>query len=147
APNAFIVKDVGTSNYSALQVKLERRFVKGLTFRNSYTWSKCLDLDSDPNSAVLDYSYNLRYSYGPCTFHIHPMNPSDFVYFVLFGRGKKYGSSAPAVVDAILGGWEASGVITIRSGITYHVLSGQDNENTGNIIAASTERADIIAQP
>ena len=145
APNAFIIKDIGTSNYDALQVKLERRFAAGLTFRNSYTWSKCLDLDSDPNSAVLDYSYNLRYSYGPCSFHIHHVNTSDFVYFLPFGHGKRFGSSASGIVNAFMGGWEASGVVTIRSGITYHVLSGQDSENTGNIISSSTERADIVS--
>src|SRR5207245_10117569 len=66
-------------------------------------------------------------------------------YLLPFGRGKKFGSSAPAVVDALMGGWEASGVVTLRSGITYHVLSGQDSENTGNLIASSTERADIVS--
>jgi hypothetical protein len=145
APNAFIIKDIQNSNYNALQVKLERRFAGGLTFRNSYTWSKCLDLDSDPNSAVMDYSYNLKYSYGPCTFHIHHVNTTDFVYFLPFGRGKKFGSSAPALVNAVMGGWEASGVVTVRSGTTYHILSGQDSENTGNIIPSSTERADIVS--
>src|SRR5207245_7544535 len=66
-------------------------------------------------------------------------------YLLPFGRGKKFGSSAPAVVDALMGGWEASGVVTLRSGITYHVLSGQDSENTGNLISSSTERADIVS--
>ncbi|HWB99782.1 MAG TPA: hypothetical protein VG672_23905, partial [Bryobacteraceae bacterium] len=110
APNAFIIANIQNSNYNALQTKLERRFASGLTFRDSYTWSKCLDLDSDPNSAVMDYSYNLKYSYGPCTFHIHHVNTADFVYFLPFGRGKRFGAAAPAIVNAIMGGWEASGV-------------------------------------
>jgi len=144
APNAFIVQNIQNSNYNSLQVKLERRFAAGLTFRNSYTWSKCLDIDSDPNSAVLDYSYNLKYSYGPCTFHIHHVNTTDFVYMLPFGRGRKFASAAPALLNAVVGGWEATGVVTLRSGITYHVLSGQDSENTGNLISSSTERANIV---
>jgi hypothetical protein len=141
----FLIADIQNSNYNALQVKLERRFASGLTFRNSYSWSKCLDIDSDPNSAVLDYSYNLKYSYGPCTFNIHYVDTADLVYQLPFGRGKKFASSSPALLDGIIGGWQLSGVVTIRSGTNYHVLSGQDSENTGNFIASSTERANIVS--
>ena len=35
-------------------------------------------------------------------------------------------------MNGFIGGWQLSGVVTIRSGINYHVLSGQDSENTGN---------------
>ena len=148
-PNAptsfFLIADIQNSNYNALQTKLERRFASGLTFRNSYTWSKCLDIDSDPNSAVLDYSYNLKYSYGPCTFNIHHVDSADVVYELPFGRGKKFASNTPRLVNGFIGGWQLSGVVTIRSGINYHVLSGQDSENTGNFIASSTERASIVS--
>lgn len=141
----FLIADIQNSNYNALQTKLERRFASGLTFRNSYTWSKCLDIDSDPNSAVLDYSYNLKYSYGPCTFNVHHVDTADVVYELPVGRGKKYFSSAPKLLNGFVGGWQLSGVVTMRSGTNYHVLSGQDSENTGNFIASSTERADIVS--
>jgi hypothetical protein len=51
----------GTSNYNSLQVSLQRRFSKGLTFGVAYTWSKSLttansDEDSqNPVNALLDY--------------------------------------------------------------------------------------------
>jgi len=51
----------GTSNYNSLQVSLQRRFGKGLTFGAAYTWSKSLttansDQDlQDPFNALLDY--------------------------------------------------------------------------------------------
>jgi hypothetical protein len=51
----------GTSNYNSLQVSLQRRFSKGLTFGAVYTWSKALttasnDQDSqDPFDELLDY--------------------------------------------------------------------------------------------
>jgi hypothetical protein len=51
----------GTSNYNSLQVSLQRRFSKGLTFGAVYTWSKSLatansDQDTqDPFNALLDY--------------------------------------------------------------------------------------------
>ncbi|MGA8151892.1 MAG: carboxypeptidase regulatory-like domain-containing protein [Terriglobales bacterium] len=51
----------GTSNYNSLQVSLQRRFSKGLTFGAVYTYSKSLataDSDQDiqdPFNALLDY--------------------------------------------------------------------------------------------
>jgi hypothetical protein len=51
----------GTSNYNSLQVSLQRRFSKGLTFGAVYTWSKALTTASsdgdtqDPFRPLLDY--------------------------------------------------------------------------------------------
>lgn len=146
SPNSFfLTQHIGNSNYHSLQLKLERRFSNGLTFRNSYTWSRSLDIDSDPNSAVLDYSYDLRYSYGPSTFHIPHVNVTSFVYQLPFGRGKRFGSQVPGILNHIIGGWQFSGIASIRSGLPYHILSGQDSANTGNFIAFATTRAQIVS--
>jgi len=143
--NPFIIKHIGNSNYNSLQVKLERRFAQGFTFRNSYTWSKVLDYDSDPNSAQVSYSYDLRYSYGPATFHIPHMNVTSFVYVLPFGRGKRFGTSIGRLGDLAIGGWQLSGIVNLRAGQPYLILSGRDTANTGNSIAFATERADIIS--
>jgi hypothetical protein len=145
--NPFIIKHIGNSNYHSLQVKLERRFSRGLTFRNSYTWSRTMDYDSDPNSAQVSYTYNLRYSYGPATFHIPHVNTTSFLQQLPFGKGRAIGGKSGKLVDAIIGGWQLSGIISIRSGLSYHVLSGVDTGQTGNSIAASTERANIVGSP
>jgi len=34
-----------------------------------------------------------------------------------FGKGKRYGSSAGSIADALIGGWEISGFLHIRSGL------------------------------
>ena len=150
-PNApssfFLTQNVQSSNYHSLQVKLERRFSSGLTFRNSYTWSKVLDFDSDPNSAQLDYSYDFHYSYGPATFHIPHVNSTSVVYLLPFGPGRPIGSNWRGLPKHLLGGWQISGIVSIRAGQSYHVLSGQDSANTGNFIASSTTRSDIVSAP
>ena len=145
--NPFIIKQIGNSNYHSLQTKLERRFSGGLTFRNSYTWSRTLDYDSDPNSAQVSYSYNLRYSYGPATFHIPHVNVTSFVYMLPFGRGRSLGANVSRFADLFIGGWQVSGIVNIRSGLPYHILSGLDTGNTGNSIAFATERADVVSNP
>lgn len=145
--NPFIIKQIGNSNYHSLQVKLERRFSGGLTFRNSFTWSRTLDYDSDPNSAQVSYTYNLRYSYGPATFHIPLVNVTSFVWQMPFGRGRALANNINGFADAIIGGWQIAGIVNIRAGQPYHILSGLDTGNTGNSIASSTERADVISDP
>src|SRR5581483_12332830 len=60
----FLFTDAGNSSYNALQVKLERRFANGFTFRDSYSWSKAMDIDSDPPAGALEYPYDWRRSWG-----------------------------------------------------------------------------------
>ena len=143
----FLFTDAGNSSYNALQVKLERRFANGFTFRDSYSWSKAMDIDSDPPAGALEYPYDWRRSWGPATFHVPHVNSTAFVYQVPFGRGQRFGSSANHAVNAFLGGWQLSGIISIRSGQVYHVVSGRDSANTGHTLAATVERADIVSAP
>ena len=143
----FEVKDIGTSSYNSLQTKLEKRFSGGLTFRNSYTWSKALDLQSDPNTADVDYVYNLRLSRGPSDFDLTHIEVFSSVYELPYGRGRKYGSSASGLMNQLFGGWELTGIFSAHSGAPFFVSTGQDSENTGNILAGSIERANEVSKP
>ena len=120
------------SNYTSLQMKLERAFSGGLTLMNSFTWSKTLGITGaygglQPPSLV----WNRRLSYGPVDFNVPLMNVTSWVYQLPFGRGKKFGSNMSSVPNQILGGWETSGIINIRSGLGYSVFAGSDVANLG----------------
>jgi hypothetical protein len=143
----FLFDHSGNSHYHSLQVKLERRFANGLTFRNSYTWSKTMDVDSDPVMGALEYPYDRRRSWGPALFHVPHVNSTALVYQLPFGRGQKYASSAPRAVDAFVGGWQLSGIISLRSGQVYQIITGRDSANTGHTLAATSQRADIVSSP
>jgi hypothetical protein len=123
----------GNSNYNSLQMKLERSFKSGLTFMNSFTWSKSFDTVSDANAGIGPpaYSYDLALSYGPSDFNVPVVNTTSFVYDLPVGRGKRFGSAMGRIPDQIIGGWETSGIINIRSGIGYSVLAGSDVANIG----------------
>ena len=75
------------------------------------------------------------------------MNTTSFLQQLPFGKGRAIGANSGKLVDAIIGGWQVSGIISIRSGTSYHVLSGSDTGQTGNSIASSTERANIVSNP
>jgi hypothetical protein len=122
-----------------------RQFARGFTLRNSFTWGKNLDLETDPNSASdIDYTWDRKLSYGPAGTDIRADNTTSLVYDLPVGRGKRFAASSSRLVDAAIGGWEVSGIITYRTGTSFTLLSGQDNENTGNYIASATEPANKV---
>jgi hypothetical protein len=145
--NLYLSDDIANSNYHALQAELERRFAGGLTLRNSYTWSKSLDLISD--AAWVDhYTYNRHVSdYGPSTWDMRHVNTTSFIYDLPFGRGKRFGSGMSKVADGVVGGWRVSSIVSIHTGLPYYVASGADNENTGSGLGFLIDPANQIADP
>ena len=91
----------GNSNYHSLQMKLERAFQSGLTFMNSFTWSKSLDRVSDANAAIgpPGYTNDVNLSYGPSDFNVPVINTTSFVYDLPFGRGKRFGRRSGRAVS------------------------------------------------
>ena len=71
--SANVQTSVGTSSYNALQLDLTQRLSKGLQFRANYTWSKNMDIGSEPGSVRvhqfdaprLSNLYNPKADWGP----------------------------------------------------------------------------------
>ena len=111
----------GFSNYNAAQVKVEHRVAGNLYFLNSFTWSKAIDnsaqsLDtSNGNAASPQDIRNLASEKGPSNYDITLANITSVVYQVPFGKGRRFGSSLPLIVDEALGGWEVTGINTALS--------------------------------
>ena len=58
------------------------------------------------------------------------------------GRGRRFGSHLPSVVDAILGGWSMGGILTLTTGRPFNVTVNGDPANSGQ-----TNRADLVGDP
>jgi len=112
-------------NYHAGTVKLEKRFSRGLQFLTSYTYSHSLSIGNTPlsgNTSILDQT-NYSTSYANSPWDIRHNWTGSFNYELPFGRGKQFGTSMNRAADAVLGGWQVNGLLTMRSGIPY-TLSG-----------------------
>jgi hypothetical protein len=97
-----------TSNYNSLQVSLNKRFTRGLSFLGSYTWSKALGYTGE-NGMLLN-PFDLRSNYGPLDYdRAHTLTISH-IWELPFGR---HGSNT---VSTILGGWQWNGVFTWATG-------------------------------
>jgi hypothetical protein len=50
---------------------------------------------------------------------------ANFVYQLPFGRGKRFGNAMNKFLDAIVGGWEITGLYRQTSGLPFTVINGQ----------------------
>ena len=119
------------SSYNALQVELNKQMSSGLSFKTSYTWSKSLDLQSDPYSAQpVDY-YNLHADWGPSDYNRPQMFVFSGIYQLPVGKGKRFLNSANAFTDNVVGGWTVGSIITLNSGAPTNAYASGDVANTG----------------
>lgn len=110
----------GKQNFNQLQVGFTRRFSNGLGAQVEYSWTSALtnvpwavggpQRIAYPN---LDYTNNAVMARHNLVF--------DYIYALPVGHGKRWLGNAPGVVDGILGGWQASGITTYRTGFPFTV--------------------------
>jgi hypothetical protein len=100
----------GSAWYHSMQVGIEKRLTKGLTFQASLTWSKFMqateflnDQDLRPSEVISDQDYPWRFALNG-------------IYELPFGKGKKFLGNANRFVDAVLGGWQLQGWFEGQSG-------------------------------
>ena len=116
----------GESSYHAGLFGLQSRLAAGLQAQVSYTYGKSIDDQSSSlgrnefangQARTID-PYNKRLNRGRSDFDIRHNLSMNFTYDIPFGRGREHdASAAPALVRALLGGWQVSGILTAQSGI------------------------------
>jgi hypothetical protein len=70
-------------------------------------------------------------NHGPCDYDIPQNLTVSSVYQLPFGKGRRFMASANSVADTLLGGWEAAGILTARSGLPFTPTISGDRANTG----------------
>jgi hypothetical protein len=116
----------GFSSYDALQVKLEKRYSKGLYLLNSFTWSKAIDNASgalemgNGDNQAINY-FNFQASKGLSSYD-QPLNDTTTIVWDLpFGHARRFGAGMPRIVDALFGGWSLAIINTMQSGQTINL--------------------------
>ncbi len=137
-----LVADSGSnSSYHALQLSLERRMNRNVSFEVNYTWSASIDEFSEDvtpgQSASIPNPYDRRGNRGRSDFD----NPHRLV--------GTYVWTLPALRDAnsfvrgVFGGWESTGIVTIRNGFPFTPSTGADRSFSG----IGLDRPDVIGDP
>jgi hypothetical protein len=139
----FAWSSLGTSSYNAGQFILRHPMSHGLQVDFSYTYSKSIDLGSDTErvnsqgttsttsaiplgtSTVLSYianPWNPGLNRAPSDFDLRHVVTFNWVYELPFGRGKAFAGGAGNVLDALIGGWQLSGLNRWSSAFPFSVI-------------------------
>ncbi len=127
-----VATGIGSANYNALQLKVEKRYINGLYLLNSFTWSRGFDIASGHlETAFGDNSRvnlaNPRGDYGPSGYDQPLNNTTSLLYDLPFGKGRHFGNDANYLVRAAAGGWQATVINQATSGLpvnfTYNINS------------------------
>ena len=156
-PGDFIDSDWhGYSSYDALNVKFEHR-TPSLAVTAVYTWAKSLD-DKSAAAGVgatgsgyqgfMD-NHNPQLDYGPSDFDVNHRFVASYVWDLPVGKGKKYMGSMNRATDALVGGWELTGITTFQTGFPFGIGDSDPLSYTGtaaprpNIIPGCNPKAGV----
>jgi len=141
----------GNSNYDALVVKLEKQLTKGLTVLASYTYSKtmgdiCSDsADGSSTNCGFQDPLNMRAEKSLDNQDQGQRFVTSILYDIPVGRGRRFGSQMPSVVNGFVGGWGIGGIFTRHSGLPYTIVDSGNPANDGTLVIV--DRPNVVGNP
>ena len=129
----------GSSAFDSAQFRLERRFSGGYTVLASYTWSNFKEQVTRLNDTDTDYEERYQDTHLP---HRLVMNG---IWELPFGHGRRYGSGANQVANAIIGNWSVSAIWNWQSGRPNITMGNVYYD--GDITQLKTDYTDDPSQP
>lgn len=125
-PNYYEVQygvNGGSEFGNQFELELQKRYGKGFTFNLSYThtlleedvrtgdWTGASDIVNYPT-----YSWNREYDRGTDVGLARNRFVGSGIWILPVGKGQRFGSDLPKVLQEIVGGWQTSYILTTRSG-------------------------------
>lgn len=136
--------DGGTRSYNGVVLSAQKRFSSNYSFTANYTLSHCIGtttnvtLNSTGGNGVYSDPSNRKYDRGNCSDSgadiRHLVNATSVIQMPRF---------ADPWVERFAGNWRLSGILKMKSGSPFSVVSGTDRQLTG--INQTTQRANQIA--
>ena len=117
---------------------------------NSFTWSHALDNASstlEANTPCPQDGNNLNADYGQSDYNLPLANVTTLVYDLPVGRGQRYLASAKPAVDAILGGWQISGINTAQGGTPFNLTYTPAAANQTSPMLTQNWRGENLYRP
>ncbi len=133
---------VGYMRYNALQAVLQKRIANGLEGQVAYTWSHCLTdnsgyygtwgqaAGSTTASPYYQNLYNPRADYASCYYNSSNIVSAYATYNLPVGRGQHFGGNMNRAVNQVVGGWQASTIVSAHGGFPLAVYDN-DGDSTG----------------
>jgi hypothetical protein len=128
----FAWRGNSNANYHAMQVNFRHRMEHGVQFDFNYTFSKSIDISSDATriAAWSGLGGQVINAFDPKAMRAvsdydakHQFN-ANWIAELPFGKGKSIGRNANRFTDAVIGGWQLSGLFRITNGLPFNVANG-----------------------
>ena len=143
----------GTTNYNAVEAKVEQRFSRGLTFLFAYTHSKLIDdassvfsttVLSSPNSSSLIAADTFRPWLERDSSSGDMPNVTSFsaIYDLPAGRGHSFAASG--IANTIFGGWSVNTIFLLQSGMPVTVTQATNNNSFAGF---ALQRPNLVGDP
>jgi hypothetical protein len=135
----------GTMGYNSLQAVLQKTMKHGLQYQVSYTYSKCMSNNtgyygtwsnqraSSTASPYWQNIYDPQAEWSPCYYDSTHTLTSYAIYELPFGKGKKFGGDMNKAVNAVVGGWTVSPILSLHTGFPLALYNnGTDQTGTAS---------------
>ena len=114
-----VEENSGRSEYNALQLEVNRRFSRGLSFGFGYTYSKSVDNASSRSTTVLT-AYDDRIFWGPSSYDTRHVTVANVMYEIPFFRDRS------RLTGKLLGGWQSTAILQFQTGTPFNVGTSTD---------------------
>ena len=130
------------SNYHGLQVFGEQRLANDSLIQVAYTWSKNLTDSPNDRTTSPQNSYDIRSEYQRATLDRRHVFNLNYIYELpFFNKTSDW-------TNKLLGGWQASGIVTVYTGVPFSaVTSNLDLAGLGLINANPAARPNLLCDP
>ena len=129
----------GYSNYNSLDIKVQKRFTKGLTVLTAFTWASNWDnlwgatSTLNPGNTGPQDIYNLSSEYSRSINDIPKRWTVAGTYELPVGRGKQFMTGANRWVDLAVGGWTFNDIMIMQDGSPLPITQSTNvNSSLGN---------------
>lgn len=120
---------MGTSDYNGGFISVRKRFSSDVAFDFNYTLSKSFDTGSGleggggPNfEGLLLNALNPNGSRSVSDFDIRHNFNANYLIGLPVGKGKRFLRNASSFVDALIGGWQLTGIWRYHSGLPVNIV-------------------------
>jgi hypothetical protein len=123
------IGNYSSSSYNALLGSLRKRYSNNLQLDIDYSYSRSIDNQSNIINNTNQFSFNgqglicdltnLRTCRADSLFDARHIISANYVYDLPVGRNQHFLRNANAVVNALLGGWSTSGILSYRTGFPF----------------------------
>ena len=126
-----LLTDEASSKYDALQLQFRQRYGQGVSLTANYTYGKAR---TDRYAVSADRQQDYRtlrdkgLDWGPTAYDLRHIFQAYGTYELPFGKDRHFNIDN-ALLDQIVGGWSASGIVRIQTGRPFLLTSGRQTLN------------------